>query len=349
MTLTRLQMLELEAANGNLGEEQRDELSAAGIDVEAAESLGGLVRDALRPAVAPSVVDAVMTALEIDDDLGRTLRQALRAPPAAGLADEVMQQVGAQALPDLREALLDGAGEPPELSDDAVAATGLPDAWPKVRAELRQALSPADTPSLADDIMGAIQLEEDGLDEGIGETLREAMLAEAGPAPSLWDGIADGIGEDPEWQQTRELLQEAVHDSPAPALADSVMAALAEDEADSVIEIAPHLPVENPQPANSTGFFARFAAPLTGIAVAAALLFVVTPSVTTNPGSGSHKGELVVETGTAGDDSFELADKNDVEIEDLYTETDAMVQVLDFGDDAPTIIWIDEGDDGATL
>jgi hypothetical protein len=60
---------------------------------------------------------------------------------------------------------------------------------------------------------------------------------------------------------------------------------------------------------------------------------------------------------TAAPYDYELAAVNTVEIEDISVGDDAIVQVLQFEDDAPTIIFIDvlaeplsdDGDEGATL
>lgn len=258
----------------------------------------------------------------------------LAARAAAGLAteDELCELAAALESDDdalgLAEALRAEAGEIDLAADIMAAIEPVPDeAWldgfadgqlePARRAELAARLSPADHRRLAD--IGQIST-----------ALREGLAREAGPAPDLWAPIARAIGvADPEavpgWQPA--LLAEAVRAEAGSV--NVVEAVMARVRPAAATEPAP-LPFWR-------RLFQGISLPALGMATAAALvlLFPRPPA----PGVGVAF-------------TFDVAPVNHVAIEEISAGPDAMVQVLQFDQDAPTIIFIDEAPgagEGATL
>lgn len=161
--------------------------------------------------------------------------------------------------------------------------------------------------------------------------LSEAMASARGPTPQVWPAVARALGLDPEqvpgWDETllREaVLAEAGRVDVIPGVLASVRPAAAARPA------AVELPLWR-------RLVQSFSLPALGLATAAALLLSF-PAY-----SPDAQGPV----------SFRVAPVNHVEIEDISTDQqDAMVQVLQFDEDAPTIIFIEEipaGDEGATL
>ncbi len=165
---------------------------------------------------------------------------------------------------------------------------------------------------------------------GISAEVREAVSLERGPAPSLWPQVARQIGVDPElvpgWDGA--LLAEAVRaEAGAVDVVPAVLAAVRPRER------APAAA----EPSGLMRWLQSWSLPAFGLAAAAALLLSFPTSAPESDGALS----------------FRLAPINHVQIEDISTDSaDAMVQVLQFDEDAPTIIFIEEvpaGDQGATL
>lgn len=341
MTLEHLESLCMKVADGLATAHERAELEAAGVAVEDWAALPGLLREALDPGEVPDLSDDVMAALGLEEDAA--LSGALKAAFA----------------PD--------DGEPVGLSDDVLAAIGLADPWPATAAALAEGLrrEAGPAPDLAALVMAEVAPAEDALLHGFADgqldvsaraavaarlasdpaaraelaeiaglsaAIGEAVRASRGPAPALWDGVAAAIGLDPDavpgWDPA--LLREAVRAEagPAPSLVASVLAA---------IQPAPSRPVVAEKQPFWRRLFEGWSLPALamGAAAALALAFPMAPP----PASEDAL-------------SYSLSPVNHVEIEDISSEGEAMVQVLQFEDDAPTIIFIDEGPtdgEGATL
>lgn len=168
----------------------------------------------------------------------------------------------------------------------------------------------------------------------VSAALSEAVRIEAGEAPPMWSRVAASLGLEPEavpgWQPA--LLREAVlAEAGQASVVDAVMAAVAP-------VARPTASVPTPTVSAWRRLLDRFALPALGLAAAAALLL----SFPAAPPTGALPGVAV----------FHVSAVNHVDIEDISSGQDAMVQVLKFEDDAPTIIFIDEvpaENEGATL
>jgi hypothetical protein len=125
------------------------------------------------------------------------------------------------------------------------------------------------------------------------------------------------------------LLRDAA--GPAPDLADAIMAELAIGAPAAADSPTPDSPTpDSPTPDNVVRLRPRWAQVGMVMAAAAALLLVV---------SGGPEGGGVDADAVA----WELSPMNELDIEEM--ESDAMVQIFQFDEGAPTIIWVDEMDD----
>ena len=352
MDLTRIERLRVCAADDVATESERAELAAAGFDPGGWDPLRAVMQAALTPVVhrdlasgafADSVLRAVGHGAAANDH--GALRAALAAPAAPDLADAVLAalDLSEPSLADLRGLLLD-AGPEPELSSAVMRSLGqAASVSASAGAALRQGAGVA--PELGDGVLGAL-----GATDGIGAVLRsalapgaapdvaDAVLAQigaeasapvgdalaggAGPAPDLWGGIAAAIGAESAARQTS---------TPPPSAAVRAAPSAQTPSASPVISLDRARAARRP-------WFAGAAA----MAAAAAALVVAL-----GPWGGDVEAPF----------DYELAAVNTVEIEDISVGDDAIVQVLQFEDDAPTIIFIDvlaeplsdDGDEGATL
>jgi len=330
MTLEHQQRLCMRAADGELTPAEAEALRADGVDVEAWVALPGLVRAALRPEVEVELVEAVLSATGLTDEtpvVGPHLRDDEGHPE---LADEVLASLELEEVRvDIGAAVHAEAGAAPELArgvlaeiglDDAdlgaplreevasalaredgeasargvLDATGLSDPSMELGALLREALSAGEAVDLSHEVMASLGLESSDAGSLLAETLAEA----AGPAPSLWEGLAGELG------------------------IDEVTEPKAQEQVAAPVEV---LPVRPAATGSSTRRWERGAFIGAGLAAAAALLLFVTQTEPT------EAPELA---------ALELSAVNQVEFEDIYSE--AMVQVIDAGDDAPPIIFISE-------
>lgn len=165
----------------------------------------------------------------------------------------------------------------------------------------------------------------------ISSALAEGIQAERGPFPSIWPAVAVRLGIDPEavpgWDGA--LLREAVR-----AEAGAVDVAPAVEQA---LRPSPRVIAEPSFTDRARAWLSTWSLPALGFAAAAALLLSFPNAV--------PQGATAT--------SFRVAPINHVQIEDISTDSaDAMVQVLQFDEDSPTIIFIEEGpsgDQGATL
>ena len=177
-----------------------------------------------------------------------------------------------------------------------------------LRAALRSALSPSEVPALAPAVMERLGVSPLPL----AESIRQA----AGRAPSLWPGVAEAIGASPAGLGLREAL-----------------IAEAEGEAESGPEHAAGMRRRH---------WALFVgAGLAAAAAAGALFFLAQPAaemigpVAKVVVPAARMAKAVVPT------TLEIPGVTI--IESLESETASVLQVLQFDDDAPTIIFIDDG------
>ncbi len=202
---------------------------------------------------------------------------------------------------------------------------------------LARAAGPA--PELGDALFATLQLDDgqpalSAAFRALGESSRRAPEADVADAVMA----ALGVAADADLQGLGAALSQAA--GPAPSLWEDVArfigadaAPVPADEAAPVVDLAAERQRRSP-------WIFRSAA-LAAAAAAVALVFAgQTPS-------GDDLGPI----------SYELAAVNEIEIEDISVGDDAIVQVLQFEADAPTIIFIDVpaeplpagGDEGATL
>lgn len=370
MKLESTEILALRVADGLASPEEQAAAVAAGVDIQGDRALRRVIARALAappltlPGEPPFAGQVLEAAGVTDADLGPVLRAALNAGQAPGLSLRVLEALGvpaawptgadiatahrwaagrppalaagvlAQTHPGVADAgrgvaaALDGGPEP-ELGDAVLGVSGLP-------AALRAALEPGVAPDLSRGVLAALGL-------GDADTLvGGAVASEAGPTPDLGDAIMAAVG---------------VADAPAP-VADAVafQAGAAPDlwagiateiGVDDGGDVAPGAADDLPAAASSTAELIELAPrrrwwlPAAGVAVAAAaavLAVIGLPTERVSDGHGALAAHIHLESGHAM-------------IEEISAGPEAMVQVLQFEEDAPTIIFIDvleepEGSDG---
>ena len=162
-----------------------------------------------------------------------------------------------------------------------------------------------------------------------GALLGDAVREEAGSVPALWERVLRGI--EAEWQETGTLLREAVSEEAGEVhLADAVLARVARPET-NLIRLQPsrRTPAVPRARHGHRPFVERYLPTIVGMAAAAGFLIAFWTPV-------QPSGREL---------AYDLSPVNRVQIEDISSDSDAMVEVLAFDDDSPTIIFIDEGDD----
>ena len=205
------------------------------------------------------------------------------------------------------------------MSAAVLAELGLADAQDDALHDaLVEALHAGAAPDLSADILAAI---------GQDVAPRQGALAEAldgGTPPELWASIAAAIEAD---AQTTDLLSEALQEEAGGIdIIDAVMRDLGL-ELDDAPDVAPAAAV--------VPLFGRRAVAMGGLlAAAAALLLAVFPSPT--------EVEPMTSTDLIFAEVMEIQDNNQIEIEDLESSPDTLVQIFQTEDGAPTIIFIDE-------
>lgn len=258
------------------------------------------------------------------------------------LAELAVGLESADEAPLLREALLFEAGGI-DIMDGVMAALG--PSGPESAAIESAALEPEDAwlSAFADGQLGgerralvAARLERDpAARDLVGEFARvaasvsEAVASERGAAPNVWPAVARQLGLDPEhvpgWNGA--VLREAV-------LAEAGKVDVVPQVLDRVRPSARAATAAVP---SWRRWLQAWSLPAFGLAAAAALLLSFPSFAPDAPGPMS----------------FRVSPVNHVQIEDISTDSaDAMVQVLQFDEDAPTIIFIEEfpaGEQGATL
>ncbi len=356
MHLNRLDTLRVRAADGLASAADQAELAAAGVDASAlaeeATFLRSLIAETLDPGPTPELADSVLSALLIDDgdDLSGLIAAALAAGPAPDIAGPVLDALDIEDLDMIADLgglvaeALDG-GPAPELADDVLHALEISD---DLSALISSALADVDAPELADDVLAAIGV------ESLGGLVAEAL--DGGPAPELADDVLDALGmsddlsgdiravldggEAPDlWADISaqldgttdagDLLREALAaDAGEIDIADAVLAELG-------LEVAPAPTTSQPAAEVVPLFGGRAALMGTILAIAAAALLYVVPGAPV---------EAPIEP-SADSFAYNIQDNNEVEIEELESSPDAMVQIFQTEEGAPTIIFIDEMED----
>ena len=330
MTLEPQQRLCMRAADGGLTPAEAEVLRAEGVDVEAWAALPGLVREALRPEGEVELVEAVLSATGLSDDtpmVGPHLRDEHELPE---LTDDVLASLElAQGRVDIGAAVRAEAGPVPQLARGVLDEIGLDDSdlSAPLRDEVAAALAHEDGEVGLRDVLDATGLADPSLEVGV--LLREALSVDE--SVDLSDEVMARIGL--ESVDAGPLLAETLAEAagPPPTLWDGLASELGLGEADEVApsETAPVplqvVPSAQTRPGTSVRRWERGAFIGAGLAAAAALLLFVTQTDSTDA------PELA---------ALELSAVNQVEFEDIYSE--AMVQVIDVGDDAPPIIFISE-------
>lgn len=288
------------------------------------------VRAALDGGPAPELADAVLGAAAGAADV----REALSGGAAPELGDAV---VGPSELRPVLQAALHG-GAAPELADGVLAASGATVGG--LGAVLREALERGPTPDLMGGVFGELGIELSDADLG------GALAAGRGPTPGLGDAVMSAIGS----EAAKSPLADAVaaQAGPTPDLWASVAAEIGAATTESASPDAAQ--PAGPSPAGELIEFPprrRWWLPAAGVAAAAAaavLAVVGLPTERVSDGHGALAAHIHLESGHA-------------EIEEISAGPDAMVQVLQFEEDAPTIIFIDvleepdgsDGDEGVPL
>ena len=180
----------------------------------------------------------------------------------------------------------------------------------------------------------------------VGQLLRQGLAHEvaAEDLSPIWEGIAAALGlvearQAEEATFARALAAGLDAEAGSIDIADLVMDRLVPARvAPAVPEQAPPAPIQGPAPARLV-WYRRL--PVLALLGAAAALLVVLQIV-------GPDGQRTLPTGVpdAVAPALELAAVNDTEIEDLEVAETAMVQVFQFDDGAPVVIFIDEGPGG---
>jgi hypothetical protein len=318
----------------NLVDGVMQELEAEG----ASASVGSLLRRAQEDIVVPDIASAVLHDLGLVDSL-EGVGTLMRDPEGASRADEIGRDVVESVAPEaetlevsvaLTETLASELRE--TIDGDVIAALSLQDSSFEVGTLLRELVADGQAPDLVDDVMGALGLEE-GL--SLGELLGPDLQ------PDLWSSIETQIAGADEVSQVSDVDAE---ESP-PALVS-----LSEERESRRRWVAPGA---------------------VWAAAAAALIFVFFGSSgTSTDGESAEMGTPPIELASAdsvgeenataegsesNENEFAASDsmsssepelgQNGVVIEELGSESNAFVQVLQFEEDAPPIIFITELDD----
>jgi len=331
MELTRQELLLMRALDGLASPTELAELQVGSDELAEWQRDRAILRAALTdPLGPPDLANDVMQGLGVSDSL-----EAMRRVCAVDIAHEAMRV---------------------EIVDDVMTQLELDDGIVPIRHNIQTAImEEAGQLDVANAVMESLG-EHSG--EALGDLLRVGL--EEGPSGDFAETVLSDLGVlDPSMQLSKVLQQEAVEArSQAPGIADAVMdqisgtatehdselGALLQAEAgaapDLWAEIAAEIGV--PVMANdeteaaklhllddavkAPGMKDRIRMPAVGFAAAAALLigFSGMPSVQSDD-----------------DMIWGLSQVNEVEFEEINTDVDAVVQVWQFDENAPPIIYID--------
>lgn len=316
------------AIMSQLAREQELAASESSAVAEAMEALAaGLAAEAVGVDVVPSVMQAVAPKRDVSlDSAFETLAAGIEAEAVGfSVADGVMDRVlGADSLGMQLCALVDG----------------------ELHAAGRRLLAVR----LRDDARSRLAMTSW---RDLGRTVRRALSQELSeqPIPSVWPAVAQAIdarAETPEVQ--REAAMDALRtglasESEKVDLGDEIMAAILpppvrEPEPLELPETEPA-----PEPSRSPSWLGGRVPLLTLLLGAATVLFMM------NTMQHATNQEVAQQGAQAEEATFELAEVNNTEIEDLTVSDEAMVQVFQLEEGAPMVIFIDEsaGSEGVTL
>lgn len=328
MTLTDLQLSHLRAADDLAGADEVARLVAAGIDPADGRWLRSLVAESLAdPLPPPELAGAVLAALGLEaDEVGPALRRALVGGRAPDLAPSVMAALDLDDGLALRDALRDALAPDhaePDIADDVMTALGLDGEHGSLRDVLRG--DPGTQPELATHVLGMVGLSDES--SRVRALMREEVAAAVADAGDIASAVLEALGLLSPEQDAR--LQDALRDPEGEP--DDLWAAISADL--GLIEQAlpeqalPEAPAaESDDNVVDLRPSAWWRLPAVALVAAATLLLFVTGAPTFQDPSTL---------------AFEMSDVNHVEIEDLSTDSEAVVQVFQFDEDAPPIIFID--------
>ncbi len=244
-------------------------------------------------------------------------------------------------------------GPTPELADSVLSAL-LIDDGDDLSGLIAAALAAGPAPDIAGPVLDALDIEDLDMIADLGGLVAEAL--DGGPAPELAGDVLDALGmsydlsgdiravldggEAPDlWADISaqldgttdagDLLREALAADAGEI--DIVAAVLAE----LGLEVAPAPTTSQPAAEVVPLFGGRAALMGTILAIAAAALLYVVPGAPV---------EAPIEP-SADSFAYNIQDNNEVEIEELESSPDAMVQIFQTEEGAPTIIFIDEMED----
>ena len=296
----------------------------------------------------PDLVEGVFKQLALSEqlqDFGRALRDGQENDDSSSLDTGVIRRIepNAETLT-LSSALQEACSdtEKPEIENGVIQALGLVDSSQEVRALLREMVFEQSAPDLVDGVMAEL-----GLDEAL--PLGELLGPES--SPDLWAGIESEIGS-----------SAPVAQSPKSTVSAPVLSFQEERErrshwlASSAVWAAAAAALlfafwdgdDNRQPISATGdemamTVSSDAPEPTEVAQNQRVWTENDSGLTEN---GSDLNSLAVGSSEdASSDDWEL-EPNDVVIENVDSDGGAFVQVLQFDEDAPPIIFITELDDG---
>ena len=361
MTLEREQLLELRLADGIASPEERAAAAEAEVDEQELRMVRAVVAQALAaPPLTRSgevpFADGVLHAVGGSDAaVLAAIRSALQPGSHPSIARSVLEEAGIPDVqPDVGAAVRAEAGRAPVLAGGVLDRTH-PDRDASLEA-VPGALQQSAAPGIAKAVLDRTIAEESDVGEWVRASLgvpvvpslassvmdelgiargdadvADALLAGAGPVPAIADevmravasgaavpGIADAIG---------------ASAGPAPRLWDSIADEIGAPAANEPASLQ-HGSEEKGRETTVVELPARrrWWVPTAGLAAAAAAaVFAVVglPTERASDGQGDLAAHIHLEAGRS-------------DIEEISAGPEAMVQVLQFEEDAPTIIFIDE-------
>lgn len=333
------------AVRDNAGELDLVAVVLRGLDLSVpALGVAAAIQDEAGPVteLALAVLRSAHGALDVDIPVAQAI--VAEAGPAQGLGEAVASSLDAgQGAAPLADAVRSGAGPGPELAARVGASLGHSDDVLATLLRGAMAHEAADV-DLADAVLA--QLGVEGAQAGFADALR----TEAGTAPDLAASVMADLGLGADAAPVGDAIRGVA--GPPPALAAGVLAALGLEDLSVPVRDAlvdeldraptPVVPLHPPRatqpapaaaPAAPARRFPLWAVPAVAMA-AAALLMVASSVLQGESGSGAPVAPQVA---------------NAIEIEDVSTDMDAIVSVVQSEDeDATPIIFIDVLDDADT-
>ncbi|MFT4977195.1 MAG: hypothetical protein ACI8S6_003100 [Myxococcota bacterium] len=378
MSLDRLDLLSVKAADGVASAADLAELAAAGVEPRQWDSLRTLLTEALSThTTPPDLVSDIFTQLDLTEDIDVTgaVQDALGAE-GPDLVSDIFAQLELTEDADVTGAINDalGAAGPDLVSgifaeldlaedmditgavQDALDASG-PDLVSGIFAELelaedldvtgaiRDALGTLEEPELAGDVLSTLGLSDDALGAEVA-----AALSSTATSPELADGVMDTLGAS---SSVGDVLRDVLSSDGAPDLWGDIAAEIG--AVDGVSGAVRDALSSDSSPDLWAGIAAEIGAEAEeAVVVPAAVDNVVPLRNWASAGLGallavaaamllvvvSGQGDLV-EKPSLWDTNVELVD-NTAHIEELESSPDAMVQFFQTEAGAPTILYINE-------